>query len=94
LAFECSNQQGIACAPPAADSGDNFSERNHRGVGNRLLEPSNVVAFSTEPVQHRERLGGLLSFHHREAAWVLCVDLRPKLFYLSKIFASNNDRQI
>ena len=43
-------------------------ERNHQGVGNELLEPSNVVAFSKEPVQRRERLGRLLSYYHREAA--------------------------
>ncbi len=45
-----------------------FSERNHQGVDNQLLESSNVVAFSTGPVQRRERLGGMLSFYHREAA--------------------------
>ena len=43
-------------------------ERNHQGVGNQLLEPSNVVAFPKGPVQRRERLGGLLSHYHREAA--------------------------
>jgi hypothetical protein len=43
-------------------------ERNHQGVGNELPEPTNVVAFSKEPVQLRERLGGLLSYYHREAA--------------------------
>lgn len=43
-------------------------ERNHQGLDNELLEPYNVVAFSTAPVQRRERLGGLLSFYHREAA--------------------------
>ncbi len=45
-----------------------LSERNHQGVDNQLLEPSNVVDFSTGPVQHRERLGGMLNFYHREAA--------------------------
>ena len=45
-----------------------LSERNHQGVDNQLLEPTNVVAFSTEPIRRRERLGGLLSFYHREAA--------------------------
>ena len=45
-----------------------LQERNHQGLGNQLLEPSKVVAFSTEPVQRRERLGGMLSFYHREAA--------------------------
>ncbi|ESQ17207.1 MAG TPA: transposase [Chromatiaceae bacterium] len=43
-------------------------ERNHQGVDNQLLEPSNVVAFPTNPVQRRERLGGMLSYYHREAA--------------------------
>ena len=45
-----------------------LSERNHQGMDNQLLEPSNVVAFSTERIQRRERLGGILSFYHREAA--------------------------
>ncbi len=45
-----------------------LQERNHQGVDNQLLEPSNVVAFSTEPVQRRERLGGMLNYYHREAA--------------------------
>ncbi len=43
-------------------------ERNHQGVDNQLLEPSNVVAFPTEPIQRRERLGGMLSYYHREGA--------------------------
>ena len=43
-------------------------ERNHQGVGNQLLEPSNVVGFPTNPVQRRERLGGMLSYYHCEAA--------------------------
>ena len=45
-----------------------LSERNHRGIDNQLLKPPNVIAFSTEPVQRRERLGGMLSYYHREAA--------------------------
>jgi hypothetical protein len=43
-------------------------ERNHQGMANQLLEPSNVVAFSKDPIQRRERLGGLLSYYHRDAA--------------------------
>ena len=43
-------------------------DRNHQGVGNQLFEPSKVVAFATEPVQRRERLGGMLNFYYREAA--------------------------
>ena len=45
-----------------------LKERNHQCVDNRLLEPTNVVTFSTAPVQRRERLGGMLSYYHREAA--------------------------
>ena len=43
-------------------------ERNLQGVDNQLLEPTNVVAFSNDPVQRHERLGGMLSYYHREAA--------------------------
>ncbi len=39
-----------------------LSERNHQGVDNQLLEPTKGVAFSTESIRRRERLGGLLSF--------------------------------
>jgi len=45
-------------------------ERNHQGLGNRLIgsacaPPANDVNGG---VNRRERLGGLLSFYHREAA--------------------------
>jgi transposase InsO family protein len=45
-----------------------LSDRNHQGVDNQLLEPSNVVTYTTEPIQRRERLGGMLNFYYREAA--------------------------
>ena len=45
-----------------------LSERNHQGVDNQLLEPTNVIAFSTAAVHRRERLGGMLSYYHREDA--------------------------
>jgi len=44
------------------------SERNHQGVGNRLLEPCATGSSTDGPIQCRERLGGMLSFYHREAA--------------------------
>ena len=44
------------------------SERNHQGVGNRLLEPCATVGSNDEPIQCRERLGGMLNFFYREAA--------------------------
>jgi transposase InsO family protein len=44
------------------------TERNHQGVGNRLLEPLATVSSIDEPIHCRERLGGLLNFYYREAA--------------------------
>ena len=44
------------------------SERNHQGVGNRLLEPPGKVASINDPIHCRERLGGMLNFYYREAA--------------------------
>jgi len=43
-------------------------ERNHQGFGNRLLDKTNVVGLPDEPIQHRERLGGMLNFYFFEAA--------------------------
>ena len=45
-----------------------LQERNHQGLDNQLLEPLKVVASHKQAIQHRERLGGMLSFYHREAA--------------------------
>jgi hypothetical protein len=44
------------------------SERNHQGVGNRLLEPCATGNLTDGPTQCRERLGGMLNFYYREAA--------------------------
>jgi transposase InsO family protein len=46
-------------------------ERNHQGVGNRLLTPAEPAvrpANGNAPVERRERLGGLLNFYYRHAA--------------------------
>jgi len=43
-------------------------ERNHQGVGNRLLEPLARVSLNDETIHCRERLGGMLNFYYREAA--------------------------
>jgi hypothetical protein len=43
-------------------------ERNHQGLGNRLPIPSRVLGEPGVPVKRRERLGGMLSYYHREAA--------------------------
>ena len=44
------------------------SERNHQGVGNRVLEPLARASSINDPIYCRERLGGMLKFYYREAA--------------------------
>lgn len=43
-------------------------ERNHQGVGNRLLEPGPEVDRQSGPIECRQRLGGLMKYYHRRAA--------------------------
>ena len=43
-------------------------ERNHQGLENRLLQPLSTVRASHATVKRRERLGGMLSYYHSEAA--------------------------
>ena len=43
-------------------------ERNHQGLGNRLIDQSRVGNREIGRIQRRERLGGLLNFYEREAA--------------------------
>jgi len=43
-------------------------ERNHQGLGNRLIEPNEEVGCASGEVQCRERLGGLLRYYFRRAA--------------------------
>lgn len=44
------------------------TERNHQGKGNVLLFTEATETFRTNPIQCRERLGGLLRYYHCEAA--------------------------
>ncbi len=44
------------------------AERNHQGKGKVLLFPRANDRQHDGPVRCRERLGGLLSYYHREAA--------------------------
>jgi putative transposase len=45
------------------------AERNHQGKGNVLLFPRDTdTRPEQQPVQCRERLGGLLRYYHQEAA--------------------------
>ena len=42
-------------------------ERNHQGLGNRLIEEE-PYANSMGAIQCRQRLGGMLNYYHRQAA--------------------------
>jgi transposase InsO family protein len=47
---------------------DHFhQERNHQGLGNRLITPINVTANSEGKIERRERLGGLMNYYYRAA---------------------------
>jgi len=43
-------------------------ERNHQGLGNRLIEPGEEVGRTAGDVACRERLGGILRYYYRQAA--------------------------
>jgi putative transposase len=43
-------------------------ERNHQGVGNRVLKPIPQTPQPRGGVERRQRLGGMLTYYYREAA--------------------------
>ena len=43
-------------------------ERNHQGLGNRLIMEGESYASGTGAIQCRQRLGGLLNYYYRQAA--------------------------
>jgi transposase InsO family protein len=43
-------------------------ERNHQGLGNRLIIEDESGVGSTGAIQCRQRLGGMLNYYYREAA--------------------------
>jgi transposase InsO family protein len=43
-------------------------ERNHQGIANTLIDPSNDTSTLTGRVVRRQRIGGMLNFYHRAAA--------------------------
>jgi putative transposase len=44
------------------------TERNHQGLDNQLITPESGIENHSGQVKRRKRLGGLLSYYHREAA--------------------------
>jgi putative transposase len=43
-------------------------ERNHQGLGNRLIMPEESTVSNTGTIQCRQRLGGMLNYYYRQAA--------------------------
>ena len=43
-------------------------ERNHQGLGNKVIEPDEEVGRDHGEIECRDRLGGLLRYYHRKAA--------------------------
>ena len=44
------------------------SERNHQGIGNKLIAPGQEIARRVGEVVCRERLGGMLRYYYCKAA--------------------------
>jgi hypothetical protein len=42
-------------------------ERNHQGLGNRLITPQAIPTDSNGTIQRRQRLGGMLNYYQRAA---------------------------
>ena len=42
-------------------------ERNHQGLGNRLIAPATCLSEHGGPIRRRQRLGGMLNYYHRAA---------------------------
>ncbi len=43
-------------------------ERNHQGLGNRLIDPQHEIGSRAGSTACRERLGGVLRYYYRDAA--------------------------
>ena len=44
------------------------AERNHQGIGNRLIETTTLASPDDGPVVSRTRVGGMLKYYYRSAA--------------------------
>ncbi len=43
-------------------------ERNHQGLGNRIISPDEAHLAACGPILRRQRLGGMLNYYHLDAA--------------------------
>jgi hypothetical protein len=57
----------IFAGPMAEFVAHYHAERNHQGLGNELIDPSDQLRASCGLVRPRQRLGGILSFYYRAA---------------------------
>jgi len=46
----------------------NHAESNHQALDNRLIDLGGEVGRTTDEVECRERLGGILRYYYRKAA--------------------------
>jgi putative transposase len=44
------------------------AERNHQGLDNKIIDPSDDVGAIAGKIECQERLGGILKYYHRVAA--------------------------
>ena len=44
------------------------AERNHQGLSNRLIDPTDAIGSNEGEIECRERLGGMLNYYYRKAA--------------------------
>jgi hypothetical protein len=44
------------------------AERNHQGLGNKIIEPGDEVGQIGGNIESREQLGGILKYYYRDAA--------------------------
>ena len=44
------------------------TERNHQGLNNRLIVPTETIGTTTGTVRTRRRLGGMLNYYYRQVA--------------------------
>ena len=56
------------CRAVAQFLGHYHSERNHQGLGNRIINPTEELGNELGNVACRERLGGMLRYYYRDAA--------------------------
>lgn len=58
----------VRCTGQSENSCSLSSERNHRGLGNKIIRPEFAELPSAGEIRCRKRLGGTIRYYHRQAA--------------------------